>query len=383
VTQPSHLPFALNRLLLRSMYLLVLGYMMASFGGFEIALRQRLRLLRDVSTIANPRFGVDYTIGRLLERLRHFYDADLCLLITYDDAGGAPVVRRAGRSHPHAGAEAMPVPRVFAERLLGVDPDAAVILHSRTASPSTCTVALMRDLRSGADGQVAHHTCEGIVSMLEARDVLTVPVLHHEKNVGRLYVTSQRYRFHAADVELATQLFQQVIPVIDNIRLVDRLASEAAECERRRIARDIHDSVIQSFIGIQLALHGLQQRCAAGLPVDAGLADVEALVRTEVGEARRFVSALEAPAASGSELIASLRRFVSKFSDATGIRVQLMIPATIAMSDRLAAEAFQIVEEGLSNVRRHTAARSPSTSRARRRTAPSLRCLRRSPLPHA
>ena len=81
VTAGPHDVFTLNRSALRPVYLLVLGYLMASFGHFEVTLRDRLQLLRDVSAVSNPRFGVDYTVGRLLDRIRDFYDAHLSLLI--------------------------------------------------------------------------------------------------------------------------------------------------------------------------------------------------------------------------------------------------------------------------------------------------------------
>ncbi|MBI3325998.1 MAG: hypothetical protein HYZ81_04745, partial [Nitrospinae bacterium] len=48
------------------------------------------------------------------------------------------------------------------------------------------------------------------------------------------------------------------------------------------------------------------------------------------------------------------QRFAAKFSEATGIAVHLEAASNIRINDRLGAEVFQIVAEGLSNVRRHT-----------------------------
>src|SRR4030095_15290804 len=45
---PSGTAFELNRLLLRPIYLVVLGYMIAYWGGFEIQLKRRLALLKEV-----------------------------------------------------------------------------------------------------------------------------------------------------------------------------------------------------------------------------------------------------------------------------------------------------------------------------------------------
>jgi signal transduction histidine kinase len=49
-----------------------------------------------------------------------------------------------------------------------------------------------------------------------------------------------------------------------------------------------------------------------------------------------------------------VRRFASKFSAATGLIVEIRGSNDLPVYDRLAAELFQMIEEGLSNVRRHS-----------------------------
>lgn len=61
-----------------------------------------LRCCKDVSTLANPRFGVDHTLGTLLEQLRAFYDADTCLLIMADPLMAGHSLRCADRRDPTA-----------------------------------------------------------------------------------------------------------------------------------------------------------------------------------------------------------------------------------------------------------------------------------------
>jgi hypothetical protein len=74
-------------------YLLVLGYMIAYWGGNEIKLKRRLKLLKEINLLANPRFGVSETIGALLERLRALYQADDCWLIISDVVALGPALR--------------------------------------------------------------------------------------------------------------------------------------------------------------------------------------------------------------------------------------------------------------------------------------------------
>jgi hypothetical protein len=59
LTAPGEPDFELNRFLLRAVTLGVLGYMIAHWGASELELKRRLRLLKDVTNLANPRFGIE------------------------------------------------------------------------------------------------------------------------------------------------------------------------------------------------------------------------------------------------------------------------------------------------------------------------------------
>ena len=51
-----------------------------------------------------------------------------------------------------------------------------------------------------------------------------------------------------------------------------------------------------------------------------------------------------------------MQKFSDRFSEATGIAVRLTVAERLTLNDRLAAEIFQLVVEGLSNIRRHSEA---------------------------
>jgi len=80
-TAPRIPTLALNEFVTRPLYLLLLGYVIAVWGEHEVISRARLALMRDVTSLSNPRFGIDRTLGRFLEAVRAFYDADACRLV--------------------------------------------------------------------------------------------------------------------------------------------------------------------------------------------------------------------------------------------------------------------------------------------------------------
>jgi hypothetical protein len=62
-----------QRFLIRPIYFITVGYLMAYWGGAEVRLRRRMALLQEIGTVSNPRFGVDRTLGVIMNRLILFY----------------------------------------------------------------------------------------------------------------------------------------------------------------------------------------------------------------------------------------------------------------------------------------------------------------------
>jgi signal transduction histidine kinase len=340
--------FDVYHFMLRPVYLLVLGYMMAYWGGYELMLKRRLALLKDV-TLSNPRFGVDRTIYSMLGRLRDFYDADEGLLLIRDSRAQGDVLYRVESEGAQAIAHPETITEELATRLLALPPRLAVCYNSRH---NCCAYDLEREVHFDEGREDA----AALAATLDASAFITVPVTRHTSVVGRMYFSRrQRRAFDASDVFFLAQVLEHAGPIIENVRLVDRLASDAAEQERQRIARDIHDSVIQPYIGFQIGLSGVRRKLASG-HADIGT-DIERLLEMTdvgIGDLRRYIKGLHDRREHGNDFRTMVKRFTEKFAEATGINVSLVAPEEIIINDGLAAEVFQMVAEGLSNIRRHT-----------------------------
>ena len=155
-------------------------------------------------------------------------------------------------------------------------------------------------------------------------------------------------------MDFMLQLMDHVTPVMENIRLIDNLASDAAEQERQRIAHDIHDSVIQPYLGLQFGLSALDQKLEVGnMSIRGDIQELLELTNHELAELRRFVRGLRAGEERMDVLLPAIERYAQRFSLVTGIKVDVEARGNVKINDRLAAELFQIVAEGLSNVRRN------------------------------
>lgn len=351
VLAPGNRPVALNRLLVAPIGLLLFGYIIARWGGYHTELKNRLKLLKDVTVFSNPRFGIDRTIKAILESVRDFYDAEACLLVVPGKPGDAEsyqMYRVARGIHPSRSAP----PQIgldAAAQFLSPSLDHAVIYCKNHSSHTR-----LFDVKTRVFSEAAAGTGDRLAGMLDAHGYLSIPVYYRHQAVGRLYIVNGPARLDGPDMEFMLQLMDHITPVMENIRLIDNLASDAAETERRRIAHDIHDSVIQPYLGIQFGLSALDQKLESGdVAIRDNVQELLELTKHEIRELRRFVWGLKAGEERMDVLLPAIERYAERFSLVTGITVDVESHGKVKVNDRLAAELFQIVAEGLSNVRRH------------------------------
>jgi len=348
--------FELNRFLLRPVYLLVLGYMMAYWGGREIKLKQRLGLLREIIKLSNPRFGVSYTIASMLQKLQSFYDAETCLLILSDPVYKDTRLFRFKRGQATEAVRAELIPEKLEQLLLSLPDDIAIIHKGKPRW------RLFRNTEDYAFDLTKKKECteewkavgESLASKLELGPFVSVSLFYRGKAVGRLYLTGRQRIFSDSDIGFLMQVVEQIMPVIHNIRLLGRLASNAADQERQRLARDLHDSVIQPYLGLQYKLAAICNKSAEGEDTNE---DIERLFRVTVNEVnnlRGFVRDLKEGDEPGANFMSAVRRFAAQFAESYDLDVQVESEGQVEIDDQLAAALIRIVHEGLSNIRKHT-----------------------------
>ena len=125
---------------------------------------------------------------------------------------------------------------------------------------------------------------------------------------------------------------------------------------RERIARDLHDGVIQSLFAVGMGLQG-----AAMLTEDAGLAERIEGAATEIDRAirdlRNYIFGLRPGALADRQLDEALRGIAKEFEERTGVITVVDVDAYVASElSSAAADLVQLTREALSNVGRHAEA---------------------------
>jgi signal transduction histidine kinase len=130
-----------------------------------------------------------------------------------------------------------------------------------------------------------------------------------------------------------------------------------AALERERLARDLHDGVIQSLYGVVLEL-----TAALGRVEDGALRDELVRLVTDVEsvnqDLRNYIFDLGPSALEGHPLEDVLQQIAEEFELRTGLTTTADVePEAAVLLTSKAAEVVQIAREALSNIRRHAAAR--------------------------
>ena len=137
---------------------------------------------------------------------------------------------------------------------------------------------------------------------------------------------------------------------IDNARWFGRIGTVAADEERIRIARDLHDRVGQSLAYIGFELDRLA-KMATGGPLSSQVDQLRNDVRGVVGEVRETLYDLRTDVGKG--FVPTVQEFLDRVSQRAELRVQFTHRQTVALPFRQEREMWQIAKEAIVNVERH------------------------------
>jgi signal transduction histidine kinase len=190
---------------------------------------------------------------------------------------------------------------------------------------------------------------------------LGVPVLVRDEVFGNLYLTNKQgaATFSDVDEELAIGLAAAAGVAIENARLHTRLHELGVLEDRERIARDLHDTVIQRLFATGLSLQG-SVRLIRTDP-DAAVGRVESAVDEldlTVKHIRSAIFGLEASRIGGSGSRDQVLNLVREASRALGFEPRVLFdgPVDSSLSERSTTALVSTLREALSNVARHARA---------------------------
>jgi signal transduction histidine kinase len=160
-------------------------------------------------------------------------------------------------------------------------------------------------------------------------------------------------RYTERDAHLLEEMARPLALAIDNALWFGRLRVLAAEAERARIARDLHDRLAQSLGYVAFELERLTAVYAPAPQIEA----LHEVVRDVVVELRETLHELRATITDTVTLSDIARGYLDRLEDRTGMDSHLIVQeAGGRLPIQVEQEIWRIAQEALANVERHSGA---------------------------
>ena len=232
------------------------------------------------------------------------------------------------------------------EQVIGPRPTGRGVLGTLIADDKPLRLANIAD-HEDSFGVPAHHPAMS--------SFLGVPVRVHGEVYGNLYLTNKTTaaEFSEDDEELALALAFAAGIAIENARLHSLVRDHALMEDRDRIARDLHDSVIQRLFAIGLSLQGtarLVERSDAATRIGEAIESIDATIR----ELRKAIFDMEQTIAEDG-LYSKVLDLVHELSPVLGLDPQVSVvgPVDDAATGPMTDAVLAVLREALTNVAKH------------------------------
>jgi signal transduction histidine kinase len=142
-----------------------------------------------------------------------------------------------------------------------------------------------------------------------------------------------------------------------------RRALEASDAERRRIARDLHDSAVQDLAAVSFSLAGTSRRVAgegSGELADL-LNEAAATTRHTMAGLRSLIVEIYPPNLHKEGLEAAITDLCAS-ARSRGLNVVLDVTPGLELTEQAAATVYRIAQEAVRNTLRHSRAQGLSVS---------------------
>jgi len=255
----------------------------------------------------------------------------------------------------------------------------AIVGNARTLLTADVSVLLLVD----ADGRLRHTASSGpkgavdpsgeLVSS-EPDDILrfinadlavsrlVTPLQRGAETIGLLAIGSRAARsFNVDAVETLASLANQAAIAIENARLQARLRELAVEMERERIAREMHDGLAQVLGYVSTKSQAVEELLANDRVADARsqLEELSAAARSIYVDVREAILGLRSPISPGLGLVGAIEQYAARFAEASKLGVTVEAAAAVravTLPPEAEAQVFRIIQESLTNVRKHAGA---------------------------
>jgi signal transduction histidine kinase len=187
---------------------------------------------------------------------------------------------------------------------------------------------------------------------------LGAPIVVRGGVFGDIYLTDKRISpgFDEEDEQAVLVLAAQAGIAIENARLYQEIHRLAVLEDRERIAKELHDGVIQALFAVGMGLQGTALMSSdeeLARRLEGAVAEIDRAIR----DLRNYIFGLRPGILADRQLDEALRHLGEEFQQKSGVVTVVDVdPGVASELTAVAADVLQLTREALSNVGRHAKA---------------------------
>ena len=323
--------FELSLFLVRVTYMAIAGILAAYLASHEKQLRLESGLVARILSRLRSETTLDSALETTSQELLRAFGAKSVAVAVREATSGQVVLWTMGRNDSEV--ERSVLSPAEADGYLAKAPAAAIMKRRRKRVTITATTR-------GSVGSMAT-----TISPQQPFDLaMVVSAAYTDHWFGRVFLFEPRRRIATvAGLRLLSRVMEFTTPALHSIFLIRRLRSRSEASERARLARELHDTSVQSLIGLEMEVMALSRRTSDST-LRASIDAIHARLQYEIRSLRNLMAHLGRSSTTASSMTERLSEMLAGFQVETGI------------PSRLGQEVLRLVEAALSNVRRHSGA---------------------------
>jgi len=187
---------------------------------------------------------------------------------------------------------------------------------------------------------------------------LSVPLRTNGNVIGVLEVVDKPGGFVKDDIGIVSLFANQAAINIERARLNQQARRLAVLEERQRLARELHDSVVQSLYSMALYADAASLALAAGKQTVAvsHLHELRDTARSAMYDMRLLIFELHPPALEQEGLVTALRIRLAAVEARAGVQSELEVEGERRLPIEIEQELYRIAQEALNNIMKHAQA---------------------------
>ncbi|HUP61370.1 MAG TPA: GAF domain-containing sensor histidine kinase [Thermoanaerobaculia bacterium] len=192
------------------------------------------------------------------------------------------------------------------------------------------------------------------------RSLLAVPIPCKSPFLGNLYLTEKvaAAHFSGDDEETLERFALQAALAIDNAHLHEQVADLAVAQERIRIAHEMHDGLAQilGYVNTKVQAAEAYLKREKTEEAETQLRELAAAAREAYIDVRESIVGLRTLPGSRQSLAEVLQEYLEKWQEMSGVSTTLTIENDVPLRASVELQLVRIVQEALTNVRKHARA---------------------------